>query len=104
MILTPIKAGFHDLVIEGDNINVRSKTLYAEYGLFTTLAYFVQEIKTLVVGLRRGSFSYVRRSGNSMAHSLTKLVKSIFDDVIWIEDPPPLALEVLFFDVNIFLL
>ena len=42
MILTPIKAGFHDLIIEGDNINVRSKTLYAEYGLFTTWAYFAR--------------------------------------------------------------
>ena len=42
IILTPIKAGFHDLIIEGDNINVRSKTLYAEYGLFTTWAYFAR--------------------------------------------------------------
>ena len=71
---------------------------------YSRLGHIWQEIKTLVVGLCKGSFSYVRRSGNSMAHSLTKFVKSIFDDVIWIEDPPSLALEVLFFDVNVFLL
>ena len=34
-----------------------------------------------------------------MVHSLTRFAKSISDDVIWIEDPPPLALDALFFDV-----
>ena len=37
-----------------------------------------------------------------MVHSLTKFVKSISDNVIWIEDSPPaLELEALFFDVNV---
>ena len=35
-----------------------------------------------------------------MAHSLAKFAKSISDDVIWIKDPSPPALEDLFFDVN----
>ena len=35
-----------------------------------------------------------------MAHSLDKFAKSISDDVIWIKDPSPPALEDLFFDVN----
>ena len=58
----------------------------------------------LVAGLRRGSFSFVRRSGNSILHSLAKFAKSISEDVIWMGDPPPLTLEVMFFDVNVYLL
>ena len=68
---------------------------------YSWLGHILQEIKT-VAGLCKGSFSCVRRFGNSVVHSLTKFVKSISDNVIWIEDSPPaLELEALFFDVNV---
>ena len=71
---------------------------------YSQLGHILQEIKT-VASLCKGSFSYVRRSCNSMVHSLAKFVKSIIDDVMWIEDPlPALELEALFFDANVSLL
>jgi len=54
-----------------------------------------------VAGFRKSSFSYVSKFSY---YSLAKFAKSIFDDVIWIEDSPPLAIEDLFFDVNFSLL
>ena len=66
--------------------------------------HILQEIKTLVVGHRNGSFLCVRQSSNSVAHFLAKLAKSISDDVICMKDPPPPAFEALFFDVNASLL
>ena len=71
---------------------------------YSQLGHILQEIKMLVASLCKGSFSCVRRSGNSVVHSLAKFANSISDDVIWIEDPPLPALEVLFFDVNVYLL
>ena len=68
---------------------------------YSRLGHILQEIKTLVAGFRKSSFSYVSKFGN---YSLAKFVKSIFDDVIWIEDSPPLVIEDLFFDVNVSLL
>ena len=67
---------------------------------YSQLGHILQEIKMLVASLCKGSFSCVSRFGNSVLHSLAKFAKSIFDNVIWIEDPPPPTLEVLFFDVN----
>lgn len=45
-----------------------------------------------VAGFHKFFFSCVSKSGNSMVHSLAKFAKSIFDDVVWIEDSPPAVL------------
>ena len=57
-----------------------------------------------MTNLHNDFFLCVKRYGNSVVHYLAKSTKSIFDDVTWIEDPPPPVLEALFFDVNVSLL
>ena len=87
--------------------NILNKILkdYFELDMdYSQPVHILQEIKMLVASLCKGSFSCVRRSSNSVVHSLAKFAKSISDDVIWIEDPPLPALEFLFFDVNVYLL
>ena len=54
-----------------------------------------------MAGLRNSFFSCVRQSSNSIAHFLVKFAKYISNDVTWMENLSPLALEVLFFDVNV---
>ena len=61
VLLFAIETGFYDLIIEGYSINVMSK-LFLPNRDYSRLGHILQEIKTLVVGLRKGSFSYVRRS------------------------------------------
>ena len=100
VLLFAIETGFYDLIIEGYSINVMSK-LFLPNRDYSRLGHILQEIKTLVAGFRKSSFSCVSKSGN---YSLAKFSKSIFDDVIWIEDSTPLAIEDLFFDVNVSLL
>ena len=100
VLLFAIETGFYDLIIEGDSNNVISK-LFLPNRDYSRLGHILQEIKTLVAGFRKRFFSCVNKSGN---YSLAKFSKSIFDDVIWIEDSPPLAIEDLFFDVNFSLL
>ena len=68
---------------------------------YSQLGHILQEIKTLVASLCKGSLLCVRRSGNLVTHSLAKFTNYISNIIIWIEDPP-LALEALFFDVNTF--
>ena len=40
---------------------------------------------------------YTRRSANNVAHSLARHAKHI-DDVVWLEESPPSALEALYLD------
>ena len=54
-----------------------------------------------MAGLRNSFFSCVRQSSNSIAHYLVKFAKYISNDVTWMENLSPPALEVLFFDVNV---
>lgn len=43
--------------------------------------------------------SFIHREGNFVVHSLARFAKHISDDVIWIEDSPPPALESLYFNL-----
>ena len=56
--------------------NILNKILkdYFELDMdYSQLGHILQKIKVLVAGLCKGSFSCVRRSGNSVAHSLANL-------------------------------
>ena len=40
----------------------------------------------------------IRRSANRVAHSLARYVRHIDNDIVWLEDSPPPALEALYVD------
>lgn len=97
-------AGFRDLILEGDSINVMGKLSIPEMDC-SRPGHILQEIKMLVAGLCNGFFSCYRRSDNSVAHSLVKFAKSISNWLCNLDRrfPPP-AIEALSFYVNVPLL
>ena len=52
----------------------------------------------LMVGLLWVEVKLVNRNANGVAHSLARYAKNIVDDVVWLEDSPPPALEALYVD------
>ncbi|KAL0005020.1 hypothetical protein SO802_012581 [Lithocarpus litseifolius] len=92
-----IDAGFTDLIIEGDNENVM-KLVSASGVDLSRLGHIIQDIKWFAQGLRWMSISCVKRDANSMAHSLARYAKNVVEDMYWLEDNPPPALDALYFD------
>ena len=43
------------------------------------------------------SVSCVCHSANFVAHSLAKFARGVEDEIVWLEESPPLALEALYF-------
>ena len=92
------EAGFTELVIEGDNVNVM-KSVSASGAGQSRLGHIIQDIKWLTQGLRKVS-SYVRRVANSVAHGLARYAKYVKEDMYWIEDKPPPVLKALYYDLS----
>ena len=52
----------------------------------------------MAAGLHVFSVNCVTRLANSVAHSLARFARCITDEVVWVEESPPLTLEALYFD------
>ena len=89
--------GFSDRVIEGDSVQVIN-AIKASKANLSRLGHVVEDIQMLISGLRWAEICWVRRSANRVTHSLACHVKNISNDVIWLEDSPPPALESLYHD------
>ena len=64
------------------------------------LGYVVDDICHLVHCLEWARISITRRGGNKVAHALAQHTRNSLDnDVYWMEDSPPLAMEALIQDV-----
>lgn len=94
-----MECGFIELVIEGDNQSVMS-ALSLRRGLSSRLGHILQDMVCMINSLRWSQVLFVKRSANTMAHALARYAKDILDEVVWIEDSPPLAVEALCFDSN----
>ena len=56
-------------------------------------------MRHLVCGMHWVNFSCIRRGGNRVAHAaLAQHARNISEDVFWMEDSPPLALNALYHD------
>ena len=90
--------GFKELVIEGDDATImRNITDFATSS--SHLCHVFLDIHSSLVGLSWFFVSFIYREGNFVADSLAWFARHISNDVIWIEDPPPPALESLYFDL-----
>ena len=49
-------------------------------------------------GLHWVSIDFTRRRGNKVAHVLAQYVRTTIDDMYWMEDLSPLAMEALYQD------
>ena len=62
------------------------------------LGHIIADIQCLVAGLHWAEVKLVKRDANCVAISLARYAKTTVDDVFWLEDSPPPALEALYFD------
>ncbi|KAL4625504.1 hypothetical protein ACB092_05G031200 [Castanea dentata] len=99
-----IDAGFSELVVEGDNINVMC-SIFSDRTDWSQLGNIYDDICWLAGRLRHMEFQSIRRSANGVADSLARYAKHISEDIIttkngciWLEDSPPPALEALYLD------
>ncbi|XP_075640555.1 uncharacterized protein LOC142612337 [Castanea sativa] len=92
-----IDAGFLELIVERDNAMVMS-AISSTSPNWSCLGLIYDDIGCLAAGLRYVAFSCIRRSANSVAHSLARYANVLDEEVVWLEDSPPLARDTLYFD------
>ena len=94
-----VDAGFTKLIIEGDNVNVM-QAISSSHINCSLLGYVVDDIHHLIHCLEWVSICFTRRGGNKVAHALAQHARNSLDnDVYWMEDSPPPAVEALIQDV-----
>ena len=94
-----VDAGFHRLIIEGDNSNV-SHAISSSADNNSLFGNVVDDIRHLIGGLHWVAICCVRRSGNRVAHVLAQHARFTLDeDVYWMEDSPPPAIDALYHDL-----
>ena len=92
-----MEAGFSTLIIEGDSLNV-IRAISTPAANSSLLGHIYEDIRCNIKGLQVVSFSWVKRGGNMVTHSLAKYARNIFDDMYWIEDTPPPVADALYQD------
>jgi len=89
-----VDVGFNELIIEGDSINVMRALSSLSLNL-SVVGNVVADIQCLISGLSRVSFSWVKRDCNQVAHVLARFASNLEEDMYWMEDAPPVALEAM---------
>ena len=84
-------------MIEGDNSNVM-KALSSSLADRSLLGNVVDDVRHFVCGMQWVSFNCIRRGVNWVAHALAQHARNISEDVFWMEDSPPPALNALYHD------
>ena len=92
-----VDAGFAELEIEGDNVTVMRSLASSSTSQFR-LGNIYEDIRVLAAGCRCLSFLWVKRSANCAAHLLAKHASLIEEDVCWMEESPPPAIQALYSD------
>ena len=83
--------------MEGDNIDVMNSINLSRIDFFR-LGNLYDDIRCMVGCLRHVEFNSIRRNANGVAHSSTHYARHLSEDVVWLEDSPPPALEALYLD------
>ena len=88
------------MTIEGDNCCVLNAIISTSRMCtnLSRLGHLYEDIGCFISGLQDVSFSCVCRSANAVAHSLARFARTVDDEVIWLEDIPPSALQALYED------
>ena len=84
-------------IVEGDSEVVIS-ALRKEEEYFSSFGHLICSIKHYLVFCNCFSFSHTRRLGNSLAHSLAKLARTIEGFSLWMKDIPPQIDDILLSD------
>ena len=92
-----IDAGFEELVVEGDNATVM-KSISSLRALRSRLDNIYADIQWLAAGSRCLSFGSVKCTANTVAHSLARFARLIDENIVWMEESPPPAIDALYLD------
>ena len=84
-----VDAGFDELILEGDNESVM-RTISHSQPNSSRLGHLYGDIQCLCTGLRAVSVGLVSRTANGVAHCLAKYARGLVDEVVWLEESPPL--------------
>ena len=52
------------------------------------------------MGFRSILINCVRRTANGVTHVLARFARLIDDDIVWLEEDPPLVVDALYLDAN----
>ena len=74
------------------------KNIAGSWPRLSRLGHLYADIHCLVFGLHFVHFTYVHRDANSVAHSLARHARNVIEDIIWMEESPPPALDALYWD------
>ena len=89
-----VDAGFLELIVEGDNVNVMRAVSSSTLN-FSMLGNVIADIHCILCGLGRVSISCIKREGNRVAHVLAKYVRVLDEDMFWMEEVPQVAVETM---------
>ena len=92
-----LDAGFSDLIVEGDNSNVMRSIISTQLD-WSRLGNLYDDIRCLGGRMRRVEFWGICCAANGVAHSLARFARHLSEDIVWLEDSPPPALETLYLD------
>ena len=90
-----IDVGFMELMVEGDNAIVM-KSLLSPRVNRSRLGHIYEDVRTLAVGFRSLFVGCIKRSANSIARSLACYAGQLDDEIVWLEESPPPALNALY--------
>ena len=94
-----VDASFYRLIIEGDNSNV-NYDISSSADNNSLFGNVMDDIRHLIRGLHWSAICCIRRSGNRIAHVLAQHARfSIDEDLYWMEDSPPPAIDALYHDL-----
>ena len=93
-----VDAGFTELLVEGDNVSVMQTILRSRLN-WSRLGHLYEDKKHLCAGLRVVSVGWVGRTANGVAHCLTQFAYGLVDEIVWLEESPPPALDALYLDL-----
>ena len=92
-----IDAGFTEIILEGDNAMVMKVISQAQPDL-SRLGLIYEDIWCLVEGFRTITYNCVRRNANSVAHALARFARLLDQEIVWLEEDPPPAMDALYLD------
>ena len=98
-----VDSGFYSFTIEGDNRTVLNsiKSIVTARANYSRLGHLYEDVGCLILGLQDVSISCVSRSANAAAHSLARYARGIEDEVVWLEDIPPPAIQAVYLDAQL---
>ena len=95
-----IDTSFMEIILEGDNALVMKTVSQAQPNL-SQLGLIYEDIRCLTTGFRSISTNCVRCSANSVAHALARSARLIDNEILWMEEDPPLVVDALYLDSSL---